>query len=110
VIAVHREHDVFVRSLERETKIRLTFFSRKHDQEAVSLCAPLHFSKSLTGRDEQACYFVWDFGAKKGSNFLSLSSSQIVSMELTDEAFHTQDFHILISSSEKLTKNPNINE
>jgi hypothetical protein len=108
VIAVHREHDVFVRSLERETKIRLTFFSRKHDQEAVSLCAPLHFSKSLTGRDEQACYFVWDFGAKKGSNFLSLLSSQIVSMELTDEAFHTQDFHCFGELAEKPAKGSNL--
>jgi hypothetical protein len=99
---VHRDHDVFVRSVERETKLKLTFFSRKHRREIVSLCAPLHFSKSPTGHDEQDCYYLWDFEAKKGSNFLALSSPQMVSMELTDEAFHTQEFHALSKPEKKL--------
>lgn len=92
---MHRDHDVFVRSVERETKLKLTFFSRKHRREIVSLCAPLHFSKSPAGQDDQDCYYLWDFGAEKANNFLALSPSQLVSMELTDEVFHTREFHTL---------------
>lgn len=101
VTSVHRDHYIFNRSIERETKLKLTFFSRKHRRQVVSLCAPLHFSKSPTGHDEQDCYYLWDFGAKKGSNFLALSSSELVSMELTDEAFHTQEFHALSKPAKK---------
>jgi hypothetical protein len=93
VFAMHRDHDVFVRSIERETKVKLTFVSKKHYKDMIGLCAPLHFSKSITGQDEQDCYYFWNFGAKKGNNFLSLSSSEIIGIELTDEAFSTQDFH-----------------
>jgi len=110
VSTVHEDHDIFVRSLERETKIKLTFISRKHDREKISLCAPLHFSKSPTGQGQQDCYFFWDFGAKKGSNFLSLSPSQMVRMELTDEVFYTQDFYCFSRSTEKPPKDPDIDE
>lgn len=92
---MHRDHYIFVRSIERETKLKLTFFSCKRRRQVVSLCAPLHFSKSPTGHDGDDCYYLWDFGARKGSNFLALSSSKLISMELTDEAFHTQEFHAL---------------
>jgi hypothetical protein len=98
---MHRDHNIFVRSLEREAKVKLTYFNRKHRRKVFSLCAPLYFSKSLTGQEEQDCYYLWDFEAEKGSNFLSLSPSQIVGMELTDEAFDTQDFYILSNSAGK---------
>lgn len=107
---MQREHDVFFRSLDRETKVKLTFFSRKHFKEMDSICAPLYFSKSLTGQDQQDCYYFWNFGAEKGSNFLALSPSQIIGMELTDEAFDTQDFHSLSNVAEKPAKGPDINE
>ena len=100
---MHRNHDVFIRSVERETKVKLTYFNTKHRRKVYSLCAPLHFSKSLAGQEEQDCYYLWDFEADKGSNFLSLSPSQIVSMESTNEAFDTQDFYTLSSSAEKPT-------
>jgi len=98
VIIVHRDHDVFIQSVERETKLKLTFFSRKHRREVVSLCAPLHYSKGPAGpttgtEDELECYYLWDFGAEKGSNFLALSPSQIVGMEPTEDDFLVQDFY-----------------
>ena len=101
VAYMHRDHDVFIRSIERETKVKLVYFNTKPRREKVSLCAPLHFSRSITGQEEQDCYYLWDFEADKGSNFLSLSPSQIVSMESTNEAFDTQDFYILSNSVEK---------
>jgi hypothetical protein len=107
---MHRDHDVFIRSVERETKVTLTYFNIKHRRKVCSLCAPLHFSKSMTGQEEQDCYYLWDFEAETGSNFLSLSPSQIVSMEPTDKAFDTQEFHTLSNSAEKPEKNSNTNE
>jgi hypothetical protein len=112
---VHRKHDVFVRSLERDTKLKLTFFSRKLDREVVSLCAPLHYSKNPVSpvkesEYEQDCYYFWDFGAEKGNNFLALSSSRVVSMELTDDVFHVQEFYNLGNHSKKSTKSADTNE
>jgi hypothetical protein len=98
VITVHKDHDVFIQSIERETKLKLTFFSRKHASEVVNPCAPLHYSKGSAGpapgaEDEFECYYLWDFGAKKGSNFLALSPSEIVSMKLTEDIFNVQEFY-----------------
>ena len=107
---MHKDHDVFIRSIERETKIKLTYFNRKHHRKVCSLCAPLHFSKSLTDQEEQDCYYLWDFEAETGSNFLSLSPSQITGIELTDKAFDTQEFHTLSNSAEKPEKDSSINE
>lgn len=112
---MHRNHDVFVRSLEQDTKLKLTFFSRKRGREVVSLCAPLHYSKSpispvKESKYEQDCYYFWDFGAEKGNNFLALSSSQVVRMELTDDVFHVQEFYRLSSQSKKSPEDTDIKE
>ncbi len=89
---MHRDHDVFIEGIEQEKRLELTFFSRKRRRDVVSLCAPLHYSKGLAAGDEMDCYYLWDLEAEKGSNFLALSPSQIVSMELTEETFRVQDF------------------
>jgi hypothetical protein len=103
---VHRDHDVFIEGIEQEKRLELNYFSRKHRREVVSLCAPLHYSKGptspATGAEcELECYYLWNFGADKGSNFLALSSSQIVSMKLTEVVFHVQEFYRLSSQAEK---------
>lgn len=106
---MHRDHDVFIQLVERETKLKLTFFCRKHRRDVVSLCAPLHYSKGPAGpstgaEEELECYYLWDFEAEKGSNFLALSPSEIVSMELTEDIFHVQEFYSLSKPAEKPTK------
>ena len=98
VISVHRNHDVFIQGIEQEKRLKLIFSSRKYRREVVSLCAPLHYGKGPAGpatsaEDELECYYLWDFGAEKGSNFLALSPSEIVSMGLTEEAFHVKEFY-----------------
>ena len=103
---MHRDHDVFIQGIEQEKRLELTFFSRKHRREVVSLCAPLHYSKGpaspATGAEyELECYYLWDFGANKGCSFLALSSSQIVRMHLTDDVFRVQEFYSLSSRAEK---------
>ena len=110
---MHRDHDVFIEGIEQEKRLELTFFSRKLCREVVSLCAPLHYGKGpaspATGAEyELECYYLWDFGAKKGSSFLALSPSQIVSMKLTEDVFYVQEFYSLSSRVEKPAKSPNV--
>ncbi len=104
---MHRDHDVFIQGVEQEKRLELAFFSRKHRREVVSLCAPLHYSKGPAGpapsaEDELGCYYLWDFGAEKGSNFMVLSPSEIVSMGLTEDDFHVQEFYSHSKRAENL--------
>ena len=112
---MHRDHDVFIQGIEQEKRLKLTFFCRKHRRKVVSLCAPLHFSKGPAGivpgaEDGLQCYYLWDFGAKKGSNFLALSPAEIVSIKLTEDVFHVQEFYSLSNPAGKTTRDPDINE
>jgi hypothetical protein len=112
---MHRNHDVFIQGIEQEKRLELTFFGREHSQQLVSLCAPLHYGKGPAGlttgeEGELECYYLWDFGAKKGSSFLALSPSQIVSMKLTGDVFHVQEFYSRSNPVGKPTKELDINE
>ena len=103
---MHSDHDVFIEGIEQEKRLELTFISRKHRRQVVSLCAPLHYSKGPSGHGpnsevELECYYLWDFGATKGSSFLALSPSEIVSMKLTDDVFHVQEFYNQSSRAQK---------
>ena len=112
---MHKDHDVFIQGIEQEKRLELTFFSTKHRREVISLCAPLHYSKSPAGsaasaEDELECYFLWDFRANRGSNFLALSPSEIVSMQLTEDVFRVQEFYSLNNPGGKKTKDSDTNE
>jgi len=108
---VHSDHEIFIEGIEQEKRLELTFFSRKHrrgdgSRTSRAVCAPLHYSKGPAGLDPNAeieleCYYLWDFGATKGSNFLALSPSEIVSMKLTDDVFHVQEFYRQSSGAKK---------
>ena len=100
---MHRDHEVFIEGIEQEKRLELTFFSRKHQRNVVSSCAPLHYSKGITAGDGMDCYYLWDFEAERGSNFLPLSASQIVSMKLTKEVFHVQEFKVHSETAKKST-------
>ena len=117
---MHRDHDVFIQAIEQEKRLELTYFCRKHrlrggSRTARTMCAPLHFSKGPAGivpgaEDGLQCYYLWDFGAKKGSNFLALSPTEIVSMKLTEDVFHVREFYSLSNPAGKTTRGPDINE
>jgi len=83
--------------MEQEKKLKVKFFCRKRQQEVESECAPLYYCKGpdVSGTDggsELARYYLWDFGIKKGKNFLALKPSEIISMKLTNEVFYAQEF------------------
>jgi hypothetical protein len=108
---VHKDHDIFIEGIEQEKRLELTFVSRKHCQQVVSICAPLHYSKGpayppIDAENELECYYLWDFEAKKGNNFLALSPPEIVSMKMTEDVFHVQEFYGQSSFTEKSVKKP----
>ena len=95
---MHKDHGVFIRGIEKEKKLELTFYSKKCCRNVVSLCAPLYYSKGPSSpaigmEDELECYYLWDFAAEKSRNFLALFPSQIVSMELKEDDFRVQDIY-----------------
>ena len=101
------EHEVFIQGVEQERKIEVKFYCKERQRKVVSLCAPLHYCKgppesAVSGESELGCYYLWDFGVKKGSNFLALKPSEIISMKLTREVFQVQDFY----KNMKKTKEP----
>lgn len=102
---MHKNHEVFIKALENKKRIELT--RRKKNLEVISLCAPLHHSKgpdkpAKRAENELECYYLWDFGAKNGRNFLALSPSEIVSIKLTEEDFNIEDFCDLSKSGQNL--------
>jgi len=88
---MHENHNIFARALEQQTRIKLTFYNRKHRRNMVSLCAPLYYSEGVGTGEDKDCYYFWDFEAGKGSNFLALSPSRIARMEPTQDAFRVQE-------------------
>jgi len=103
---VDSEHEIFLQGMEQEKKLKVKFFCRKRQQEVDSLCAPLHCCKgpvtsSTDAESELMCYYLWDFGVKKGSNFLALKPPEIISMKLTEEVFHVQEFYKNVKEQEK---------
>jgi hypothetical protein len=77
--------------MEHQTRVKLTFYNRKQHRNIVSSCAPLHYSEGVGSGEDKDCYYFWDFEAEKGSNFLALSPSRIVSIEPTQDAFRVQE-------------------
>ena len=69
----------------------LNYFDEKHRLNFARLCVPVDCSSSRTEGGDLDCYYLWDLGGESGKRFLALSPSQIVSMELTKEAFGPQE-------------------
>jgi len=85
---MHSNHDSFERGILQNRKISLTFLTDDHPyHEVTSTCGPLYYSRGRPEADEPECYYFWDFEAQEGYNFLALTPSEIVSMELTQDSF-----------------------
>lgn len=88
---VHSDHETFVRGIERKTKVKVTFLSDERSEELVRRCGPLYYSRGRVEADGLDCYYLWDFEADEGYNFIGLSPEQIVSMELTEDPFSLEE-------------------
>ncbi|MFH1718775.1 MAG: hypothetical protein ABIF19_15580 [Planctomycetota bacterium] len=104
---MHIAHGVFAEGLAQKKKLKLTFFSRKLCQNVLTVCAPLHYSEGRTQGDGQDSYYFWDYGARRaGNNLLALSPTEILSMELTKEAFDINEFSSTSHAGRDSTTNP----
>lgn len=88
---MHRDHDIFVRSIRKNKKVKLAFVSNERGDTRDGLFGPIFHSASVAG-DDSDCYYLWDFESNTGNHFLGLPPSQIVSMELTKETFDLVEF------------------
>jgi len=86
---MHRNHEIFTKALKSNRKIILTYHSSAGKLYISKLVIPLYFWSSESKRDTDIYYF-WDSQAK-GNRMLILKSSQIISMELSDESFAKAD-------------------
>ena len=89
---MHSDHDVFIQGIEQKRRIKINFLGGKYLRNMVMLCAPLLYSKGNVEGDGLSCYYFWDFKATNGDHFLALPPSQIVTMELAEGTFKTEDF------------------
>jgi hypothetical protein len=94
---VHSDHEVFIEAFEKKRTIKLTYFNKNNCQNLSKECAPLHYSEGKIEGDGLDSYYIWDFEATKGCHFLSLPTSQIISIEMSNRSFNIDD----LSSHEK---------
>ncbi len=88
---MHRDHDIFVKSIRDKKKVKLTFVSNERGDTKDGLFGPIFYSTSVAGKDSD-CYYLWDFESGTGNYFLALPTSQIVCMALTKEHFDLVEF------------------
>jgi len=88
---MHCHHNIFVEAIRDKRKVKLTFLSKERGNKTDKLCGPVFYSASVAEKDS-GCYYLWNFESNTGNNFLALSPSQIVSIELTKEHFDLVEF------------------
>ena len=76
---MHSEHEIFIRAIEWQRRLKVTYTSDERREKLIRRCGPLYCSRGKTEGDELECYYLWDFEADEGYNFLALSSAQILS-------------------------------
>jgi len=103
---VHTDHDEFVRGIERQRRLRVTYLSNEGREKLLRLCGPLYYSEGKTEADELERYYLWDFEADKGHNFLALSMSEILSIEPTEDAFSIEEVSSFSKRAERSTQGP----
>jgi len=106
VIPVHSEHDIFAKGVEQRRRLKVTFLGNERRRNVSGQCAPLYYSRGKVEGDGLDCYYLWDFEADEGYNFMDLSPSQIISMELTKDAFSLDELDSPGKPAEKATKSP----
>jgi len=84
---MHSVHTIFVQAIQNCRKIKLTYFDNEIKLNLTKLSIPLHHRPLRVEGVESDFYYFWMSKADECKRFLRLSASQILSMDLTDEAF-----------------------
>ena len=88
---MHSDHEIFIRGIEQKRRLKVTYLSDERREKLIRRCGPLYYSRGKTEADELECYYLWDFEADEGHNFLALSPGRIIGMELTVDAFSIEE-------------------
>ncbi len=92
---MHSDHEIFIRGIEQKRRLKVTYLSDERCEKLIRRCGPLYYSRGKTEADELECYYLWDFEADEGYNFLALSPGRIIDMELTVDAFSIEEVSYL---------------
>ncbi len=103
---MHSDHETFVRGIELQRRLKVTYFRDERREKLAKPCGPLYYSRGKAEADELERYYLWDFAADEGYNFMALSPGQIVSMEMTEDPFTIDEVSGLSKRSGKLTQGP----
>lgn len=82
----------------------MTFLGNERRRNVADQCAPLYYSRGKVEGDGLDCYYLWDFEADESYNFMALSPSQIISMELTEHTFSLDELDNPDKPAKKTTK------
>jgi len=93
---MHSDHEIFIRGIEQKRRLKVTYLSDERREKLIRRCGPLYYSRGKTEADELECYYLWDFEANEGHNFLALSPGRIIGMELTTDAFSIEEVSDLV--------------
>lgn len=100
---MHSDHEMFIRGIEQQRRLKVTYLSDERREKLVKPCGPLYFSRGKAEADELECYYLWDFEAGEGYNFIALSPERIISMELTEDSFSIDEISSLGKRPGKLS-------
>ncbi|KPJ66801.1 MAG: hypothetical protein AMJ43_06905 [Coxiella sp. DG_40] len=89
---MHQDHQIFIRAVINNKKVLLNYFDDVYKLHFSKLCTPLYYSPGNIERGVPDYYYLWDLKANAGKSLLRLPSTQIVSIEPTEEAFDPEMF------------------
>lgn len=89
---MHQDHQIFIRAIINNNKVLLNYFDDIYKLHFSKLCIPLYYGPGNINRRVPDYYYLWDLKADARKSLLRLPSSQIVSIEPTDEAFDPEMF------------------
>ena len=100
---MHSDHEAFIRGIEQKRRLKVTYLSDERCEKLIRRCGPLYYSRGKTEADELECYYLWDFEADEGHNFVSLLRGQIINMELTEDPFRIEEINNVSERPRKST-------
>ena len=87
---MHPDHDIFSKAIQEKKKVKLTFYGGERTIKE-RFFGPIYYSAS-SREDHSDYYYLWDFETETDNDFTGLTSSQIVSMRLSDQPFDFVEF------------------
>lgn len=82
----------FISAIRSKNKIRVTFYSKKDQEELTRVCAPMDYGQSRVYKDGKDRFFLWDYDSDAGAHTLSILPEQVINMQFLEECFEPSGF------------------